>query len=302
MIAPMRSRVPRAPRPIAAAVAGFVAVAACNRPRADPSAHELSAGLRSGSAGPRRSGAAADSTQGLFIGRVRELSREPAGVLTFRPSHPAAPLPPPGDSTWSITSRSQRPLRVGVAVWQKQGNPQIGLLQRRLAIREAGFYRDTGDTTSHGSGIVVVNGTAPIDRLVIDFGNMHRICTTSAVPVKRILILAYLASAPLAGLRAQDSGRPCTEGAHTLGQPLRAYVRWSQAGAQVWRTGRGRYRLTCRPTVVVRIDHIGFEAVTDTVTLAAGDSLERDYRSTGAVELQPTIVTAAKRSQFSIRP
>jgi len=37
-----------------------------------------------------------------------------------------------------------------------------------------GFYRDAGDTTSHGSGIVVVNGSATdsID-FVIDFGNMH---------------------------------------------------------------------------------------------------------------------------------
>jgi len=49
----------------------------------------------------------------------------------------------------------------------------------------------------------------------------------------------------------------------------------------------------------VRIALIGFEAITDTLTLAPGDSLQRDYRLHPAVlQLPPTIVTAAKRSQF----
>src|SRR6266705_3083730 len=45
-------------------------------------------------------------------------------------------------------------------------------------LREVGFYRDDGDTTTHGSGIVTVDGAAAdsID-FAIDFNNMHRICT-----------------------------------------------------------------------------------------------------------------------------
>jgi len=120
------------------------------------------------------------------------------------------------------------------------------------------------------------------------------------VPVKRFLILACLASAPLAGLRAQGSAVLYGSVHDTLGQPLRAYVRLLEGGRAALADGRGRYRLAVPAgTVVVRIALIGFEAVTDTLTLAAGDSLQRDYRLNPAVvQLPPTIVTAAKRSQF----
>src|SRR6266568_2470497 len=44
---------------------------------------------------------------------------------------------------------------------------------------------------------------------------------------------------------------------------------------------------------------VRYRSVEDTLTLSAGDSVERDYRLAAvALELQPTIVTAAKRSQF----
>jgi len=118
--------------------------------------------------------------------------------------------------------------------------------------------------------------------------------------VKRFLILACLASAPLAGLRAQGSAVLYGSVHDTLGQPLRAYVRLLEGGRAALADGRGRYRLAVPAgTVVARIALIGFEAVTDTLTLAAGDSLQRDYRLNPAVvQLPPTIVTAAKRSQF----
>ena len=118
--------------------------------------------------------------------------------------------------------------------------------------------------------------------------------------MKRFLILACLASAPLAGLRAQGSAVLYGSVHDTLGQPLRAYVRLAEGARGALADGRGRYRLTVPAgTVVVRIALIGFEAVTDTLTLAAGDSLQRDYRLNPAVvQLPPTIVTAAKRSQF----
>ncbi len=118
--------------------------------------------------------------------------------------------------------------------------------------------------------------------------------------MKRFLILACLASAPLAGLRAQGSAVLYGSVHDTLGQPLRAYVRLLEGGRAALADGRGRFRLAVPAgTVVVRIALIGFEAVTDTLTLAAGDSLQRDYRLNPAVvQLPPTIVTAAKRSQF----
>ncbi len=118
--------------------------------------------------------------------------------------------------------------------------------------------------------------------------------------MKRFLILACLASAPLAGLRAQGSAVLYGSVHDTLGQPLRAYVRLLEGGRAALADGRGRYRLAVPAgTVVARIALIGFEAVTDTLTLAAGDSLQRDYRLNPAVvQLPPTIVTAAKRSQF----
>jgi iron complex outermembrane receptor protein len=119
--------------------------------------------------------------------------------------------------------------------------------------------------------------------------------------VKRLVfILACLASASLTSLRAQGSAVLYGLMHDTLGQPLRAYVRVVDGGRASVADGHGRYRLTVPAgTTVVRIDRVGFEAVTDTVTLAAGDSLERDYRlHPAAVELPPTIVTAAKRSQF----
>jgi len=120
------------------------------------------------------------------------------------------------------------------------------------------------------------------------------------VPVKRLLILACLASAPLADLRAQGSAVLYGSVHDTLGQPLRAYVRLLEGGRAALADGRGRYRLTVPAgEVAVRIALIGFEAVTDTLTLAPGDSLQRDYRLHPAVlQLPPTIVTAAKRSQF----
>ena len=118
--------------------------------------------------------------------------------------------------------------------------------------------------------------------------------------MKRLLILACLASAPLADLRAQGSAVLYGSVHDTLGQPLRAYVRLLEGGRAALADGRGRYRLTVPAgEVAVRIALIGFEAVTDTLTLAPGDSLQRDYRLHPAVlQLPPTIVTAAKRSQF----
>src|SRR2546426_6710895 len=104
------------------------------------------------------------------------------------------------------------------------------------------------------------------------------------------------------GVAAAAQGRAILYGSVTdsLGQPLRATVRVVGSPAMAVADGRGRYRLAVPAgRVIVRAGHIGFRSQVDTTTIAAGDSLERDYRLPASpVELQPTIVTAAKRSQL----
>src|SRR5439155_25786440 len=113
-----------------------------------------------------------DSTQGLFIVAYTTFPESIQALLTFQPlPPPAVLLPPSGDSTLFYTL----PLPSGryewvLAVWQKQGTLKPDFSNADSLFREAGFYKDAGDTTSHGSGIVVVDGTATdsID-FVIDF-------------------------------------------------------------------------------------------------------------------------------------
>lgn len=171
IIAGMRSRVSRA------AIAA-VTLAACNEGLSPtPACPKGFVGI-CGSATIR--GTLPDSTQGLFIVAYATFPESIQALLTFQPLPPQAlQLPSFGDSTVFYTL----PLPTGryewvLAVWQKQGTLKPDFSNADTLFREAGFYRDRGDTTSHGSGIVVVNGAAAdsID-FVIDFSSMHRICT-----------------------------------------------------------------------------------------------------------------------------
>jgi len=148
-------------------------------------------------------------------------------------------------------------------------------------------------------GIVVVNGIATdsID-FVIDFGNMHRICTY--FPRAR--------EVPAAG-RPRHAAGPRGECA---GNRRRLRVGAGQFGPAVTRHRPSRQRRGERggcprplPTACAgRARHrpvgvLGFQSIDDTLALAAGDSLARDYRlGPAVVPLQPIIVTAAKRSQL----
>src|SRR5207247_10435227 len=110
----------------------------------------------------------------------------------------------------------------------------------------------------------------------------------------------FLAVVP--GVAAAAQGTAILYGSVTdsLGQPLRATVGVAASPAMAVADGGGRYRLAVPAgRVIARAGHIGFRSQVDTTTIAAGDSLERDYRL-GAfpVELQATIVTAAKHSQL----
>jgi hypothetical protein len=156
-----------------AAFAGLVATVACNE------------GLQPTPACPRGfvgicgtvsfQGTLPDSTDKIYIVAYDTFPRDSNDLFKFKPLPP--PTLPLGGPPFFYTL----PLPNGryewvLAVWKK-----VGTLSAQSAdslLREAGFYRDAGDTTSHGSGIVIVNGAAAesID-FVVDFGNMHRICT-----------------------------------------------------------------------------------------------------------------------------
>ena len=118
--------------------------------------------------------------------------------------------------------------------------------------------------------------------------------------MKRLLVLTVLAAVPSRSVGAQDTAVVSGTVADTLGQPLRGTVRVDGGGPAVVADGRGHYRLVVPAgRVILRVEHIGFRSVVDSVTVAAGDSVARNYLlPMAAVELQPTIVTAAKRSQL----
>jgi hypothetical protein len=121
-------------------------------------------------------GTVPDSTAGVYVVAYAHFPQQPSDLTSFTPFFPQAlPFPAPGDSTVFYTV----PLPNGryewvVAAWRKQG--PFDLSKADSLFKEAGFYKGGTETTSHGSGIVVVNGTGTdsID-ILVDFGNMHPI-------------------------------------------------------------------------------------------------------------------------------
>src|SRR5437773_5887850 len=105
---------------------------------------------------------------------------------------------------------------------------------------------------------------------------------------------------PLRALSAQETAVLYGSMRDSSGQPLRATVRVVNGAAASVADAQGRYQLSVPAgLVIVRVGFLGYRSLDDTLTLAAGDSLERDYRlGPAVVQLQPVIVTAAKRSQL----
>ena len=116
-----------------------------------------------------------DSTDAVFIVAYKNFPTAPESLFNFLPLPP--PTVPTNNSTYPYSLQVPNGQYEWVlAVWKKKGT--LTTQSADSLLREVGFYKDDGDTTTHGSGIVTVNGTASdsID-FVIDFGNMHRICT-----------------------------------------------------------------------------------------------------------------------------
>jgi len=116
----------------------------------------------------------------------------------------------------------------------------------------------------------------------------------------RSVLLGALALIPLRAVRAQEAAVVYGSVRDSSGQPLRATVRVVNRGGASVADAQGRYQLRVPAgLVILRVGFLGFQPLDDTLTLAVGDSLERDYRLDPAVvALQPVIVTAAKRSQL----
>ena len=117
-----------------------------------------------------------DSTKAVFIVAYHTFPPAPESLFHFLPFPPSAI--PTSNATYFYTL----PLPNGryewvLAVWQKKSAAPLSPQNADTLLREAGFYRDDADTTSHGSGIVTVSGTGTgaID-FVIDFSQLHRIC------------------------------------------------------------------------------------------------------------------------------
>ena len=116
----------------------------------------------------------------------------------------------------------------------------------------------------------------------------------------RALLLAALATVPLRAVSAQGTAALYGSVRDSSGQPLRATVRVVNGDGVGVADAQGRYRLSVPGgLVIVRVGLLGFQSLVDTLTLAAGDSVERDYRlGPAVVPLEPVIVTAAKHSQL----
>jgi len=116
-----------------------------------------------------------DSTDALFIVAYKNFPTAPESLFHLLPFPP--PTVPTNNSTYAYTLQVPSGRYEWVlAVWKKKGT--LTTQSADSLLREVGFYRDDGDTTTHGSGIVTVDGAAAdsID-FAIDFNNMHRICT-----------------------------------------------------------------------------------------------------------------------------
>lgn len=117
-----------------------------------------------------------DSTEGVLIVAYSTFPQSRNDLLTFQPFPPPPSLPRPFTGSQVYTLPLNGRYEWVVAVWKKVGAFAPGFSNADSLLKEAGFYRDKADPTA--PGVVVVSGTATdsID-FVIDFSNMHPICT-----------------------------------------------------------------------------------------------------------------------------
>jgi len=114
-------------------------------------------------------GAEPAGTEDVFIVAFRSFPKTTADLYSFVPFPPQSLRRPfTGSLSYTIAVPSGRYEWV-VAVWKQQGP----LVEANL--REAGFYHDPANPPQRG--VVVVNGPLKGIDFVIDFDNMHPVCT-----------------------------------------------------------------------------------------------------------------------------
>ena len=114
-------------------------------------------------------GAEPAGTENVFVVAFPSFPKTTADLYSFVPFPPQSLRRPfTGSSSYTIAVPSGRYEWV-VAVWKQQGS----LVEANL--REAGFYQDPANPPQRG--VVVVNGPLKGIDFVIDFDNMHPVCT-----------------------------------------------------------------------------------------------------------------------------
>ncbi len=117
-----------------------------------------------------------DSTDAVFVLTYRTFPQAPTDLFNFQPLPPAT-VPTGGPPHRYALAVPPATYEWVLAVWKKKSTEPLSATNADTLLREVGFYHDDGDTTSHGTGIVVVvTGTDSIN-FVIDFSKMNRICT-----------------------------------------------------------------------------------------------------------------------------
>jgi len=118
-----------------------------------------------------------DSTEGVLIVAYPTFPHSRNDLLTFQPFPPPPSLDRPfrGSQFYALPLGNGRYEWV-VAVWKKVGAFAPGFSNADSLLQEAGFYRDTADPMAPGVVVVHDSSTDSVN-FVIDFSNMHPICT-----------------------------------------------------------------------------------------------------------------------------
>ncbi|HYT99003.1 MAG TPA: hypothetical protein VEK85_01405 [Gemmatimonadales bacterium] len=117
-----------------------------------------------------------ESTARVFVVAFDTFPKSQNDLFKFKPQPTPPNLPLGGPAFFYTLPLPPARYEWVLAVWQKQGT--LSPTNADSLLRETGFYRDKGDTTAHGSGIVIVNAGTGKDSIdfVVDFNNMHRVC------------------------------------------------------------------------------------------------------------------------------
>ena len=241
-------------------------------------------------------GAIPDSTAGVYIVAYTHFPQQLSELTSFTPIIPQ-PLPLPGDSTtfYAVPIPSGRYEWV-LAAWRKQGTLQPDFSNADSLFRE-GFLQGGADTTVHGSGIVVVERHR--NRLDQHHRRLQQhapdLLLLPVIGLRRVTLVAGLVLALAPAAAAQQTAavfgtvRDSVTGTAVEGAQIAA-----GAGRVALTDAAGRYTLLRLPPgkTVLSIRRLGYDSAVVTLTLAAGDSVRRDFVLVPlSLSLAPVIVT-----------